>query len=113
MPALGLLKRKFNIASRCQRNYLKPVRKGPNHTQGAAADATGRPQNRNALHGCRYGTRKAQRTLTLRLAIFKNTFVASGFIEFGGGSSNRKATMCQSPACPDFYNRGVGQAFKA
>ena len=93
MPALGLLKRKFNIASRCQRNYLKPVRKGPNHTQGAAADATGRPQNRNALHGCRYGTRKAQRTLTLRLAIFKNTFVASGFIELGGDSGNCKAPM--------------------
>jgi hypothetical protein len=40
---------------------LKAVRERFNDTEGAAADRTGRSQNRNALHGYTYVTRRATR----------------------------------------------------
>ena len=42
---------KIEIAPRSQCDDLKPVRKGLNHAESAAADASGRSQNSDTLHG--------------------------------------------------------------
>jgi len=51
MPVPGLLERQFEVASGGQGDDLKAVRKRFDHTERAAADASGRSQNRDALHG--------------------------------------------------------------
>jgi len=50
-PTLGLLEGQFKIPSSSQRDHLKAVGKRFNHTKTAAADASGRSQDRDEFHG--------------------------------------------------------------